>query len=52
MPSHRMKIGTQAIEGMARSAWIEGSSSRRAVVAGAGQHAQQRAGDGADARSR
>ena len=26
-----MKIGTQAIEGMARSAWMEGSSSRRAV---------------------
>ncbi len=31
MPNHRMKIGTQAMEGMARSAWMEGSSRRRAV---------------------
>ena len=29
MPSQRMNSGTQAMEGMARRAWREGSSSRR-----------------------
>ena len=32
MPSHRMNSGTQAIDGMARTACNEGSSSRRIVV--------------------
>ena len=50
MPSQRMKIGTQAIEGMARSAWMEGSSRRRAGPL-AGHHAEHSAGVGADAEA-
>ena len=51
MPSQRMKIGTQAIDGMARSAWMDGSSSRRASLAGTGQHAEHGAGERADAEA-
>ena len=31
MPSQRMNSGTQAMEGIARSAWMDGSSSRAAT---------------------
>ena len=52
MPNHSMNSGTQAIDGIARSACKVGSSRRRDKRRIAGDRADQRAGDDADAEAR